>query len=222
MIMTKFYGSHTIEEIHEMFEKSDDVEQIYIIKKSGECKPYEYRQIAYFAKPSQYSHPFPYPFQYPYSYSPQNEEKYNVIEIQALKNNLGLESILNIFVMDIEDKPDYIMVCDLCEKYCSMDNVDNLILHDFSGLSDEAMTLFLGNTIGNGKPYDNCNYNRQMLIHLIHQDKYLLANIKDGPYKQYDVKFVPSDPKETRFNVHIYGYFTDKEGIKKIKEKLNV
>lgn len=208
------YGVHTITEIYEMFEKSN-AEQANIIKITGKYYEQEFQQIAYFTKKQSNQNPS--------SYSLPSEEKFNVYDFQVYKNTLGQDSTLNIFVKDIEKRPDYIRLYDLYKKYCSMDNVDHLILHD---QYDDHFSNVIASLFGEAgfQMYDTYQYNHDMLEYLKRQHKYLIVDIPNTIRKSewYTVKFVPTDLKETRFNVHLYAYFTDEEGVKKVKENKGV
>lgn len=231
-----FYGIHTMEEIYKMFEENENVLQINILNlvESSLIGP-KYDMIAHFSGlyPT-CNHTFPLKEipnvnKYLCDRSFKDTDKFEIFGINVFKNSFEDCFDIQIFVKtvcsEVETAPidyamevskdDYISIDEIRQKYCWRDDVECIMLHN-AATNGGTMALLLNES--NAVVSENRNYNDGIVKFLKEKKEYILADMKNKKYEAV-IQFTPLNMKQTKFNVHIYGYFTDMEGLYKLKNE---
>ena len=226
-----FYGIHTLKEICDMFERQPDTDQVVVAKVDDND---DLEHITYFVGENN-SHGIE-----KYTKFNKNQQmrcgykdkKLNVVRFYTLANGSDPKmAVVNVIVKDVEepttfenkdnvvelDQADYISIDQIRQKYCWRDDVECVILHN-AAVGGSTIALLLNES--NAITFENKTYNDSIVKFLKEKKEHLLADVKNKYYAtHYITQFVPLDIKQTKFNVHIYGYFTDMMGLISLKRE---
>lgn len=228
-ITDSFYGIHTIKEICDMFEKQPDTDQVVIAKIDDNNN---LKHITYFVGQNN-SHGIEKYTEFNEAQQLQckyKDEKVNVIRFYTLESAQDPKmAIVNVIIKDIKestnndtiimDEFDFISVDRIRQKYCWRNDVECVMLHN-TAANGGTMALLLNES--NDPTSESKNYNDDIVKSLKEKKEYFLVDIKNRKYEAI-THFTPLNTKQTKFNVHIYGYFTDFMGLAELtKENENV
>ena len=230
-----FYGIHTMEEIYKMFEKNEDVLQINIFNfvESSSITP-KYDMIAHFSGSYQ-THSRTFSFREITSVNKclcdkffKDTDKFVITSINVSKNLFEDCFDIQICVKTLSDevkttqidyamevsKDDYLSIDEIRERYCWRDDVECVMIQ-----STGILGMLLNES--KDKTSESRNYNDKLVKLFKDKSEFVVANFKNKYFDGCIITFVPLNPSQTKFNVHITGYFTDMKGLYELKNESN-
>lgn len=228
-----FYGIHTMEEIYKMFEENENVLQINILNlvESSSIGP-KYNMIAHFSgfyPTCNRTFPLkeiPNVNKYLCDKFFKDTDKFEIFGINVFKNSFEDCFDIQIFVKtvysEVETPPidyamevskdDYISIDEIRQKYCWRDDVECVIIQ-----STGILGMLLNESKDNTS--ESRNYNDKLVKLFKDKNEFVVANFKNKYVDGCIITFVPLNPRQTKFNVHITGYFTDMKGLYELKNE---
>ncbi len=126
------------------------------------------------------------------------------------KGNEIMDSYID-YTMEVS-KDDYLSIDEIREMYCWRDDVECVIIQ-----STGILGMLLNES--KDKTSESKNYNDKLVKLFKDKNEFAVANFKNKYFDGCIITFVPLNPSQTKFNVHITGYFTDMKGLYELKNE---